>query len=214
MAPRDIDIAASWQVAVTRAIEQSRAIIVLLSHHSNRSDYVAAEVAVAFKRKLKIVPVVIEDVQPGPSLEIFLATTQWESALAAGPKARFQKVVEKLRVQFGHSRPKTPVPQPPPPPSFNSYVPCVATAKVANRLGLHARPCMDLVDAATAFESEISVQCRDTKHPYEADAKSIMAVMMLAAPKDTVLRITARGPDARDACEALAKLIESGFDED
>ena len=84
------------------------------------------------------------------------------------------------------------------------------TATVTNRLGLHARPAMAFVDAASAFKSAITVK----NNSDAVDAKSIMQVMMLAATKGTTLTITAEGDDAEQACAELKKLIESGFGED
>jgi phosphocarrier protein len=81
---------------------------------------------------------------------------------------------------------------------------------IGNRLGLHARPAMCFVDAATPFKSTISVKRDDQL----VDGKSIMQMMMLAATKGTELEIIAEGDDAADACTALKRLVDSGFDED
>ena len=45
------------------------------------------------------------------------------------------------------------------------------------------------------------------------DAKSIMAVMRLAAAQNTVLTILADGEDAEVAVEELSSLVENGFEE-
>jgi phosphocarrier protein HPr len=87
---------------------------------------------------------------------------------------------------------------------------CSTNATIVNRLGLHARPAMAFVDAATQFSSKITVANAGNS----VDAKSIMQVMMLAATKGTELEITAEGDDADKACDTLRALIESGFDED
>ncbi|MEM9661575.1 MAG: HPr family phosphocarrier protein [Planctomycetota bacterium] len=81
---------------------------------------------------------------------------------------------------------------------------------IVNRLGLHARPAMSFVDAASAFGASIRVRNGDT----EVDGKSIMEVMMLAATRGTELLITADGDDADAALEELRKLVASGFDEE
>ena len=85
-----------------------------------------------------------------------------------------------------------------------------AQATISNRLGLHARPAMSLVDVASGFSSEIKV----AKGAQVVDAKSIMQVMMLAATKGTELTITADGADAEQAVQAIKTLIDSKFDED
>lgn len=87
---------------------------------------------------------------------------------------------------------------------------CEVKATIVNKLGLHARPAMVFVDLASTFASDIKVRKDDN----EVDGKSIMMMMMLAAGKDSELVIVAEGPDAGKACEALAKLVASGFDEE
>jgi phosphocarrier protein HPr len=84
------------------------------------------------------------------------------------------------------------------------------TVTINNRLGLHARPAMAFVDLAGTFKSTVTV-CRDAQ---TVDGKSIMQMMMLAATKGTRLLVKADGTDADQACTALKKLVESGFDED
>lgn len=84
------------------------------------------------------------------------------------------------------------------------------TVTIVNRLGLHARPAMTFVDAASMFKSEVKVTKGDTS----VDGKSIMQMMMLAAGKGSELEIEATGPDAEAACEALKRLVDGGFDEE
>jgi phosphocarrier protein HPr len=84
------------------------------------------------------------------------------------------------------------------------------TVTILNRLGLHARPAMALVDTANSFAADIRV----SKGAQTVDAKSIMQVMMLAATKGTQLNIEATGPDAEDALAAIKALVERKFDEE
>ncbi len=81
---------------------------------------------------------------------------------------------------------------------------------VVNKLGLHARPAMSLVDHANKFDSDVKI----AKGSLSVDGKSIMHVMMLAATKGTELEIKAAGRDAEQAVTTLAGLVESGFDEE
>jgi phosphocarrier protein HPr len=87
---------------------------------------------------------------------------------------------------------------------------CTVTVTIVNRLGLHARPAMSFVDVASQFKASVIVRRGDQ----EVDGKSIMHMMMLAATRGTVLEIAAEGNDAEPCCNALKKLVESGFDED
>jgi len=82
--------------------------------------------------------------------------------------------------------------------------------KIRNAEGLHMRPAMQFVDAATRFDSEITVSNGQTT----VDGKSIMQMSMLAATFGTRLTINAQGSDAKDALEALRELVEvKKFDE-
>ena len=84
---------------------------------------------------------------------------------------------------------------------------------IANKLGLHARPAMQFVDLANRFSSEISVH-KGGDEPADADGKSVMQMIILAAVEGTPLRIDATGSDADAAVAALAELVASKFGED
>ena len=84
-----------------------------------------------------------------------------------------------------------------------------ATAKIINKKGLHARASAKLVEAAARFSSHITV----TKEGQTVDARSIMGLMMLGAGQGTPIELRAEGWDAKEALEALAALVESGFNE-
>ncbi len=81
---------------------------------------------------------------------------------------------------------------------------------IRNRLGLHARAAAQLVRLANQFSSEIRV----VKDGVEVNGKSIMGVLMLAAPKDTRVLVRANGADAEEALAAIGALIERKFGEE
>lgn len=81
---------------------------------------------------------------------------------------------------------------------------------ILNRLGLHARAAAQLVRLSNGFASEIRV----VKDGMEVNGKSIMGVLMLAAPKDTKILIRAIGPDAEEAVAAIGELIAGKFGEE
>jgi len=81
---------------------------------------------------------------------------------------------------------------------------------ILNRLGLHARAAAQLVRIANGFSSEILV----VKDGMEVNGKSIMGVLMLAAPKDTRILIRATGADAEEAVAAIGDLIARKFGEE
>src|SRR4030095_10960464 len=83
---------------------------------------------------------------------------------------------------------------------------------VSNSLGLHARPAMQFVDLANQFKSNVMV-FKGGEEPAEADGKSVMQMIILAATMGTPIRIEADGEDAQSAVDKLADLIEEKFGE-
>ena len=81
---------------------------------------------------------------------------------------------------------------------------------ITNRLGLHARAAARFVHTATGFHANITIACG----PRTMDGKSIMGILLLAAPRGAVLTISADGDDELAAVDALCRLVESGFGED
>ncbi len=81
---------------------------------------------------------------------------------------------------------------------------------IRNRLGLHARAAAAFVKIANRFRSNVNV----SKDQITVNGKSIMGVLMLAAPKGTTITISADGPDAVQAVAALAQLVNDAFGEE
>ena len=83
------------------------------------------------------------------------------------------------------------------------------TLTIVNRLGLHARAASKLVNCAKRFQSDIQL----THGGAKADAKSIMSVMLLAAPFGSEVALTVTGADEEQAFEAVCELINDRFGE-
>lgn len=83
--------------------------------------------------------------------------------------------------------------------------------QVTSRLGLHARAAANLVRVASKFKSSITLQRLDGNA--EADAKSILSILTLAASRGTSLRIVASGVDEQEALDAVVGLFSRDFDE-
>lgn len=84
---------------------------------------------------------------------------------------------------------------------------------ISNKLGLHARPAMQFVDVANQFKSEVHVH-KGGEEPADADGKSVMQMIILAATEGTPLLIEAEGEDAEDALRTLVELVEGKFGEE
>ncbi|NNM57178.1 HPr family phosphocarrier protein [Acidocella sp.] len=82
-------------------------------------------------------------------------------------------------------------------------------AGIINRRGLHARAAAKLVTLAERFSASVDV----AKDGQRVSARSIMGLMMLGAGQGSRVQLIAEGFDAREALDAIAALIEAGFNE-
>lgn len=80
---------------------------------------------------------------------------------------------------------------------------------ICNKLGLHARAATKLAQLSQKFKATITLALADK----EADAGSIMALMLLAGGQGKVVKITAIGEDAELALIEICQLISDKFDE-
>lgn len=82
--------------------------------------------------------------------------------------------------------------------------------RLVNKLGLHARAASRLVRLASEFQAEVWL----AREQRRVNAKSIMGVLMLAAPCGAELELECSGPDADAAMAAIRGLIEDRFGEE
>jgi phosphocarrier protein HPr len=85
------------------------------------------------------------------------------------------------------------------------------TVTISNRLGLHARAAARLVQCAAKFASNVEIQRQDSGQ--QADGKSILSVLLLAASAGTTLILRIEGADEQAAAEAIVELVEGKFGE-
>jgi phosphocarrier protein HPr len=83
------------------------------------------------------------------------------------------------------------------------------TVVIPNKRGLHARAAAKFVTLAERFGASVDV-ARDGQI---VSARSIMGLMMLGAGRGAEIELRAEGWDAKEALDALAALVEAGFDE-
>lgn len=81
---------------------------------------------------------------------------------------------------------------------------------IQNRLGLHARAAIKLVELAQSFEAEVTI---DNEEDKTAAADSVMGLLMLESAQGQYVTIHAKGPQAQVALDAICHLIEDKFDE-
>lgn len=85
-----------------------------------------------------------------------------------------------------------------------------ATITLKNRLGMHARPAMLLYDLVQQFNSKVILH---NNSQIEAEADSVIAMLMLDSEQGSKIDIEVSGTDENQALAAIVNLFESGFDE-
>ena len=85
-----------------------------------------------------------------------------------------------------------------------------ASVQIVNKLGMHARASAKFVTLAAQFKSDVTLG----RNGQNANGKSIMGIMMLAAGKGSQVELTVNGDDEDRALQALMGLIENRFGEE
>ena len=81
--------------------------------------------------------------------------------------------------------------------------------EIVNKKGLHARAAAKLINLTNRFEAEVTLSRGET----EANGKSILGLLMLAAHQGTWITVRAKGSDEAEAVDSICALIESKFEE-
>lgn len=80
---------------------------------------------------------------------------------------------------------------------------------VKNKMGLHTRPATTIVKMLQVCKSNVNFTYRGET----INAKSILSILMLAAPKNSKITVTVEGVDASTTLEQLVMAFENEFDE-
>jgi phosphocarrier protein HPr len=80
---------------------------------------------------------------------------------------------------------------------------------VKNKMGLHTRPATTIVKMLQGKKSQVDFTYRGET----INAKSILSILMLAAPKNSKITLTVEGVDAAQTLEQLVEAFENKFDE-
>ncbi|HSV63235.1 MAG TPA: toll/interleukin-1 receptor domain-containing protein [Chthoniobacterales bacterium] len=148
MAPRDVMPGRSYSGEITRAIQQSRAFILIFSQHSNNSEQVLREVQLAANSRLHIVQFRIDAVSPSDDLEYYLSGPHWLDAVTPPLENHLGRLKDSMKALLSLPRadgesatsPAPPTATVPPPPPAQRIVsaptaPPVSVAKPSTNTG-------------------------------------------------------------------------------
>jgi hypothetical protein len=126
VAPRDVQPGRSFAGEITRAIQQSKAMVLIFSANSNTSSQVLREVQLAVEAQLHILQFRIEDVLLNDDLKYFLSTPHWLDAMSPPLEQHLGRLSSSLKTLLGKSEPEiagpgeVPAPQRPPSSALSS----------------------------------------------------------------------------------------------
>lgn len=114
IAPRDVKAGRAYGDEIIRGIQGAKAFVLVLSEASNESAFVAREVERAVSKKKPVFAVRVAEVEHGPALELFVASTQWIDAFQGRLGSHLDRLAELLAEEEGREPahvvppPKTP----------------------------------------------------------------------------------------------------------
>ena len=80
---------------------------------------------------------------------------------------------------------------------------------IQNKLGLHARAAMKLIDTVSRFQSRATLIFNQQR----ADAKDILQTMCLGAKQGAKIELEVEGPDEAELIQAVQSLVHDKFGE-
>ena len=81
------------------------------------------------------------------------------------------------------------------------------TITIQNKLGLHTRATIKLVELVNSFDATITIRHQNK----QADAGSVLGLLVLETCYGQEIEIVAQGNEAQQAMRAVTKLIEDKF---
>src|SRR5215212_243764 len=130
VAPRDVGPGVDYGQAIIDGIEQSRALVLILSDQSNDSMFVKKEVERAVSKTKPVLPVRIREVTPSGSLEFFISSAQWVDAFRSPMEQHLLPLVNAIK-SLGQPGAAHVQSAPLPPPKKSNNTPVIAGVVVA-----------------------------------------------------------------------------------
>ena len=112
VAPRDVLPGRSFAGEITRAINQSKAMVLIFSAESNNSEQILREVQLATNAHLHIIQFRIEDVTLNDDLQYYLSTPHWLDAMTPPLESHLERLEASLKILLGPGADKTPTSAP------------------------------------------------------------------------------------------------------
>jgi hypothetical protein len=123
IAPRDVVPARSYSGEITRAINNSRVMVLIFSEHSNVSAAVLSEVELAANARIPILNFRVDDTPLGDDLRFYLQRLHWLDALTPPMQQHHARLVQMIQTLLAPSSTPKEEELPPRPPASPVVVP-------------------------------------------------------------------------------------------
>jgi len=97
IAPRDVQPGRTFAGEITRAIQESKIMVLIFSRSSNSSEQVLREVQLAADVRLHILQFRIENLQPNDDLKYYLSAPHWLDALTPPLEEHLSRLVPAVK---------------------------------------------------------------------------------------------------------------------
>ena len=108
IAPRDVLASREYGEAIIDAIEESRIMVLVFTANANASPQIRREIERAVNHGVAILPLRMEDVLPGKSLEYFIGNVHWLDALSPPFEAHLTNLAGTIKILLARSAPGAP----------------------------------------------------------------------------------------------------------
>jgi len=211
VAPRDVPPGVEYGQAIINGIEQSRALVLILSDQSNDSQFVRKEVERAVSKTKPVLPVRIREVTPSGSLEFFISSAQWVDAWKSPMEQHLLPLVGAIKaIGDPGAAPVRSAPLPPPKRSQMPLIAGVGTVVLLAAAGGWWFATRTATPVATAPSMPAPAVVPAPAAPVPAPAASAPAAPVASAPAAPVASVPAPAP-AAPASPAVPRRSDLAF---
>ena len=103
IAPRDVQPGQPYGEEIIDAIHNCRAMVLVLSSNANASVHIPKEIERAVSRGVPVIPLRVENVTPGKSLDYFISSVHWLDAITPPLEQHLESLATTIRVLLPES---------------------------------------------------------------------------------------------------------------
>ncbi len=111
IAPRDVLPSMEWGESIIDAIEQCRIMVLVFTANANASPQIRREIERAANHGIAILPLRVEDVLPGKSLQYFIGNVHWLDALTPPFEAHLKNLAGTIKIVLARMEPRDAPPE-------------------------------------------------------------------------------------------------------